>query len=59
MDDTSHFNPRKSAERKARDERLASALRENLHRRKEQARAQRQAGAPQSKQRAGRDEPPA
>lgn len=33
-------SPRKTAERAARDERLAGALRANLRRRKEQARAQ-------------------
>ena len=34
------LSPRKRAERALRDERLAQALRENLRRRKEQARAQ-------------------
>lgn len=34
------LSPRKAAARAARDERLARALRDNLRRRKEQARAQ-------------------
>ena len=39
------LTPRKRAERAARDERLAQALRENLRRRKEQARAQAERAA--------------
>jgi hypothetical protein len=40
MDNDSSLPSRKSRERAAREERLAKALRENLRRRKEQARAQ-------------------
>jgi len=40
MSKMADLSPRKRAERVAREERLAQALRENLHRRKEQARAQ-------------------
>jgi hypothetical protein len=40
MSKTPDSSPRKRGDRVARDERLAQALRENLHRRKEQARAQ-------------------
>jgi hypothetical protein len=39
-----HFTSEKSAERAARDARLAKALRDNLRRRKDQARAQQQRG---------------
>jgi hypothetical protein len=47
-------------ERAARTERLAKALRDNLRRRKEQARAQQRHAAALSKKREGRDgEPPA
>jgi hypothetical protein len=47
MNKTPDISPRKRAERALRDERLAQALRENLHRRKEQARAQAErAGKP-------------
>jgi hypothetical protein len=47
-------------ERAAREERLAKALRENLRRRKEQARAQQRRAAPLSKKGEGGDgEPPA
>jgi hypothetical protein len=42
MTDARRPTPAKRIERGARDERLARALRENLHRRKEQARAQQQ-----------------
>jgi hypothetical protein len=38
--DLPELSARKEAERRARDQRLAEALRENLRRRKEQARAQ-------------------
>jgi len=49
-----------STERAAREERLAKALRDNLRRRKEQARAQRRPGAAVPKNDAGGDgEPPA
>ena len=40
MNNSPDLSPRKRAERALRDERLAQALRENLRRRKEQARAQ-------------------
>jgi hypothetical protein len=55
-----HLTPQKSAARAAREERLAKALRDNLRRRKEQARAQERPGAQQSeRQRKGGDEPAA
>jgi hypothetical protein len=55
-----NLTPQKSAARAAREERLAKALRDNLRRRKEQARAQAQPGARQSeRQRDGGGEPPA
>ncbi len=38
MSENPDFTQRKAAERKARDERLTKALRDNLRRRKEQAR---------------------
>ncbi|HYM72609.1 MAG TPA: hypothetical protein VET89_06475 [Stellaceae bacterium] len=38
MRDDPHLTPARRAERAARDKRLAAALRENLRRRKEQAR---------------------
>ena len=51
---------RKRAARMAREERLAKALRDNLHRRKEQARVQQQRGVRQSKRPTGGGrEPPA
>jgi hypothetical protein len=40
MQGSPKLSPRKAAARAARDERLARALRDNLRRRKEQARAQ-------------------
>jgi len=58
MDDDSDRTPRKSGERAAREERLAKALRDNLRRRKEQARAQEQQGLPRSKEPRDRGEPP-
>ena len=39
MRDTPQLTPARQAEQAARDKRLAAALRENLRRRKEQARA--------------------
>jgi hypothetical protein len=49
-----------NAERAEREERLAKALRDNLRRRKDQARAQQRRAAPQSKKDEGGDgEPPA
>jgi hypothetical protein len=59
MDDDSHRTTRKRGERVAREERLAKALRDNLRRRKEQARAQEQLGLPQSKEPRGGGEPTA
>jgi hypothetical protein len=51
---------KRNAERAARAERLAKALRDNLLRRKEQARAQQRRAAPLSKKDEGGDgEPPA
>jgi hypothetical protein len=49
---------KKSVDRTARDERLARALRENLRRRKEQARAKQDEAVRQSKQRRGGGERP-
>jgi hypothetical protein len=42
MDDSPHLTRAKQKEHAQRDERLARALRENLHRRKQQARAKQQ-----------------
>jgi hypothetical protein len=50
--------PDKSVDRTNRDERLARALRENLRRRKEQARAKQDEAVRQSKQRRGGGERP-
>ncbi|HXP03829.1 MAG TPA: hypothetical protein VN808_06890 [Stellaceae bacterium] len=44
--ETPHLNPARRAEQAARDKRLAAALRANLQRRKEQARA-REDGKPE------------
>jgi hypothetical protein len=50
----------KFAERAAREARLAKALRDNLRRRKEQARGQQQSPAPRSPGGSGRErDPPA
>jgi hypothetical protein len=57
MDGDFHHTTRKSGERAAREERLAKALRDNLRRRKEQARAQEQLGLPRSKEPRGSGEP--
>jgi len=45
----------KATERASREQRLAAALRDNLRRRKEQARAQRRVGTVRSKKDAGGD----
>ena len=58
MGDDSSPISRKSDERAAREERLAKALRENLRRRKEQARAQKQARVPHDKEPGGGDREP-
>ena len=58
MDDDLHHTTRKSGGRAAREERLAKALRDNLRRRKEQARAQEQLQLPQSKEPRGSGGPP-
>jgi hypothetical protein len=50
MDDNPDRTPQKSGKRVAREERLAEALRDNLRRRKEQARAREQFGLPQPKE---------
>ena len=42
MNEPSQHPPRKNGERAAREDRLAKALRDNLRRRKEQARLQKQ-----------------
>lgn len=49
MTERPHLTPNKEAERTTRTERLAKALRENLRRRKEQARAQEQGEGERSK----------
>jgi hypothetical protein len=57
-----HLKPgvRHNTQRAAREERLAKALRDNLRRRKEQARTQQRRAAPLSKRGEGGDsEPPA
>jgi hypothetical protein len=45
MNESPYLSPRKRAERAARDKRLAQALRDNLRRRKERARAQAERAA--------------
>lgn len=60
MSGNPHLTSRQEDSRSARQERLAKALRENLHRRKEQARAQKQLRSSQSKKpEGGSSEPPA
>jgi hypothetical protein len=46
MDDTPRLTPQRRAEHETRDKRLADALRANLRRRKEQARARDGEAAP-------------
>jgi hypothetical protein len=46
MPETPRLTPARRAEHAARDKRLAAALRENLRRRKEQARAKETGAAP-------------
>jgi hypothetical protein len=58
MAERPHLTPKKQAESVARTERLAKALRDNLQRRKEQARAQQQRSADRMK-RCGEGEPSA
>ncbi|MBV8938058.1 MAG: hypothetical protein JO320_11380 [Alphaproteobacteria bacterium] len=55
MAEPANPGPNKAAERAAREQRLATALRENLRRRKEQARAQRQVGTARPKKNVGGD----
>jgi hypothetical protein len=55
MPDSPHLTPAKRREQAARSERLARALRDNLHRRKAQART-REEGGPAKK---SEGEPPA
>jgi hypothetical protein len=50
MAESTHRPTKKSDERSARAERLAKALRDNLRRRKEQARAQERAKQPNRKE---------
>jgi hypothetical protein len=60
MSEPQPIGAQQNAERVAREERLAKALRDNLRRRKEQARARRGTGAALSKKSTGDDgEPPA
>ncbi len=47
MSDAPHLTPARQAQHAARDKRLAAALRENLRRRKEQARAKESGTAPE------------
>ena len=58
MTDSPNLTDAKSAEHAAREERLARALRDNLHRRKQQARA-KQARAAAIPAEPPADEPPA
>jgi hypothetical protein len=50
MPESPRLTPSRQAEHAARDKRLAEALRENLHRRKEQARARENDPAPEEQQ---------
>jgi hypothetical protein len=60
MGEASRPGAKRGTERAERDKRLAKALRDNLQRRKEQARARQRLAAPLSKEGAGGDgEPPA
>jgi hypothetical protein len=59
MSERPHLTQRKRAERSAREERLAKALRENLVRRKEQKRAQDGRAVQQSQGTDREREPPA
>ena len=59
MGEPSRPGAKHGTERAEREKRLAKALRENLRRRKEQARAQEQLGLPQSKEPRGGGEPTA
>ena len=59
MSERPHLTQRKSAERSAREERLAKALRENLMRRKEQKRAQDRRAVQHSRGTDREREPPA
>jgi hypothetical protein len=58
MTDSPHLTAARQRRHAARDERLARALRDNLHRRKDQARARQPQSAPVP-QPQRRDEPPA
>ncbi len=59
MSELPRLTRQKSAERTARAERLAKALRDNLRRRKDQARAQERLVDPQPRSRPDREnEPP-
>jgi hypothetical protein len=58
MADDSRLTPAKEKEHAARDERLARALRENLRRRKEQARAREPSAGDRPDEAASSDEPP-
>jgi hypothetical protein len=51
MSETPHLTPSRRAEHAARDKRLAEALRENLRRRKEQARARESEPSPKDQER--------
>ena len=59
MSERPHLTQRKSAERSAREERLAKALRENLMRCKEQKRVQDRRAVQQSRGTDREREPPA
>jgi hypothetical protein len=50
MSETPNLTPARRAEHAARDKRLAEALRENLRRRKEQARARDDSPAPRDRE---------
>jgi hypothetical protein len=57
MNDSPRLTPSKRQEQAERDKRLARALRQNLHRRKQQARAQEQRGLPSAGDRETEDPP--
>jgi hypothetical protein len=59
MSEPPRDSPRKNHERALREERLAKALRDNLRRRKEQARLQRQRATGSGDGSEGGDGPPA
>ncbi len=59
MSESPRLTPARRAAQAARDERLAHALRDNLRRRKEQARAKQRGACDPPTEPPARDEPPA